>query len=300
MLKLLYKRNKNFNAVIKKSNPPPMRAFFAHISHKFSFRIYIILIVTLLSVGGFGYYFLLSDQFTIQTVTIEGASGQLAEGIQGHINKQILVKRWLFFTTNTFLFPTSSFIADLLEVYPKIEKAIIKVEAPNGILITISERVVTGIWCAYGDVEHTITPTCYFYDKHGVIYESAPNFTRGSLIMLIRDERFNASELGSTVLEEDTRDFIEKLLAALSLAYVKPSYLTIVSSEEIRVGFPLTSGDNRVSWEVYFSRSHTIVGQVENMILVLEEEIKERAIELAYIDLRLGNKVFYKFIDGEE
>lgn len=260
----------------------------------FPLKIYFPFFVVLVSVSAFGYYFFFSQYFTITEVVISGASPEIKRGIEIYFDEVSQSKKFIFLAQNkTLFFPKSSFRADLLSALPRIEEADIVVEVPHTLSINVHERIIEGIWCASGNQGEEDVSSCYFYDAHGVIYESAPNVARGSLIIFIRDKRYGEVQLGDTVLSRDDLAFIEKLIAALSLAYTKPSYITMVSNEEIRTGFP-------EGWKAYFTRSESIVTQVENLVLVLEREIGDELPFLLYVDLRLVNKVFYKFLELEE
>jgi len=157
---------------------------------------------------------------------------------------------------------------------------------PSTLNIKVEERKQEGIWCVYGNSESI--PECFFYDKEGVIYEEAPNSVRGSLIKNIRDGRVEEAQLGSAVVDALLLEYINNLIDALELAYEHPNYIFIKNDDEIRAGF-------LKGWEAYFSRSQDLIESVENLILILDKEIGTRASELLYIDLRLGNKAFYKY-----
>lgn len=288
------KKNKRNPTVVRGVGTVRRKRFFIFSFFRFfPLKMYVPLFVVLVSVSGFGYYFFGSQYFNITEVIISGASPEIERGIKIYFDEVSRSKKFIFFAQNkTLFFPKSSFRADLLSALPRIEEADIVVEVPHTLSIDVDERMIEGIWCASGNQGEGGVSSCYFYDIHGVIYEASPNAARGSLITLINDQRVERAELGDIVLNGDTIVFIQKLIAALSLAYTKPNYITVVSNEEIRTGFPQ-------GWEAYFIRSESITEQVENLVLVLEREIGEHGASLLYIDLRLVNKVFYKLLEEE-
>lgn len=306
-MKALFKKRKSnkFNPVIQRQGPRrKKRAFFdVSLLRIFSPKIYFSLAVVILSLGSFGYYLLFSDYFKITNVYIHGANSEITRGVEIYFEDLSEKTRFFILSQNkTIFFPSKSFKSDILSAFPKIKDAHINLEIPNSLSIDLSERSISGIWCPVTAVGGTPKQAvaekigeehnCYFYDEDGVVYQEAPNSSAGTLITFIRDMRVYGAKAGDTVLSMDDLLFIERLTAALSLAYVRPAYISILGSQEIRVGFSSSSG----GWEAYFSREESIITQVENLVLVLEREIGQDYPYLLYVDLRLGNKVFYKFI----
>ena len=155
---------------------------------------------------------------------------------------------------------------------------------------------------------------CFYYGHDGVIFQKAPQTSRGFLIHEVRDRRYKDASatiaqssqtneqkqteqllentvvyLGDQVLTKQDMEQIDLLYVALTMGVESPTYLTIVDEYEIRAGFPK-------GWEVYVSRQDPFVRQVENLAVVLEKHIKNNERFLEYIDVRYGNKIFYKYI----
>lgn len=150
---------------------------------------------------------------------------------------------------------------------------------------------------------------CFYYGSDGVIFQESPNTSQGFLIREVRDKRYTSvnprtqtttqsSEqsknsktvyLGSQVLTEQDIAQLDLLYAALTMGVEFPTYITLVDEYEMRAGF-------QQGWEVYFSRQDPLVQQVENLAAVLNEHIEHNKRFLEYIDVRYGNKIFYKYI----
>jgi hypothetical protein len=142
------------------------------------------------------------------------------------------------------------------------------------------EREAIGIWCKRND--------CFYFDKKGIIFEEAPK-SSGSLLILIEDARDTAASIGSAVLNES-----QIALAEDSQRLLKGNFPFAVSSIVIRAGdaYELLTTEG---WRVLLNNSDSLEYQLSNLKYLLDKEIKERRRELDYVDLRLGNRLYYKY-----
>lgn len=142
------------------------------------------------------------------------------------------------------------------------------------------KREAIGIWCKEND--------CFYFDKEGVIFEESPK-SSGSLLILIEDTRDTAANLGSAVLSEPQIVLAEDLQRLL-----KGNFPFAVSSILIRADgeYELLTTEG---WRILLHKTDSLEHQFSNLKYLLDEEIKERRRELDYVDLRLGNKIYYKY-----
>ncbi|MEX0877452.1 MAG: hypothetical protein WDZ40_01150 [Candidatus Spechtbacterales bacterium] len=286
------KRVKNFDAVIKNKNPRKRKRKRVSFVRKFIFTKYFVVVsIFLVVVAVLVYYFLFSGEFEIKEVSINGVNEELASNLKAYYEKTAEEKVLVFLNrNNTILFPKNKFEVGILRDIPKIKSVDVKLSPPNALNIEVIERKQKGIWCNYAG-NPAVAP-CYFYDTEGFVYEDAPGVSRGSIIVAIRDTRTPDVTLPQQVLDTETSDYLDKLVEALEIAYNRPTHVTIEEWNTIKVHYS--------DWDIYFSRSNPVIESVENFVLVLDEKIGARVNELEYIDLRLGNKVFYKWQGGAE
>ena len=288
------KRNtRRFNyksAVIKRTRPRKKRVLFVKRIHNiFSSKTYIMLGIFLASAIGVGYFLFFTNHFLITDIKIGGVSESTQKEIIEYYNKVSQQRKFLILKQNkTVSFSAREFEKNILFELPKIKKIEIRIKMPHTLNMKVQERTQEGIWCAYAKAE---APQCFFYDSSGVIYEEAPNSVRGSLIKIIRDSRVATASLGSAIMSLEILEYANDLIESLDTAYERPSYILIKNNDEISAGFSL-------GWEAQFSRSQDLMESVENLVLILNEEIGLRIGELLYVDLRLGNKAFYKWQGG--
>ena len=164
------------------------------------------------------------------------------------------------------------FISDRREVK---EENISRIKA-----VSEEEREAIGIWCKGSD--------CFYFDKEGVIFEESPK-SSGSLLISIEDARGTAANLGSAVLSES-----QIASAQDAQRLVKGNFPFAVSSILVRTGeeYELLTTEG---WRVLLNKTDGLEYQLSNLKYVIDEEIKTRRGELEYVDLRLGNRVFYKY-----
>ncbi|MDP3710253.1 MAG: FtsQ-type POTRA domain-containing protein [bacterium] len=183
-----------------------------------------------------------------------------------------------------FFINKESLTANLKEKFPRVEKIRVSKDFPDKLMIEISERGLFGILCERGEDQN-----CFLLDKEGVVYEEAPKST-GHLIPKVEVDN-KALKPGAKVFTDDLiRQFEEasrassvftgSFLVSYDLFSKIPREIQAVNSEGVRLY--LNTGDD-------FKKIF------ELLKAVLEKEIKEKRPLLDYVDLRFGNKIFYKF-----
>jgi len=177
--------------------------------------------------------------------------------------------------------------AEILETFPKIGEIKIK-KNPETVEITVEERGAIGVWCGRAG-------ECFYFDKSGVIFEESPKST-GSLILAIQDERSQLSgsdpdSLGEIVVSSDEINFFQETKGLISRNFPFNAQLFIITEKS---EFELQTSEN---WRVFLNKKESPQYQVSNLKYLLDEEIKNRRWELDYVDLRLGNRVYYKYGD---
>lgn len=215
----------------------------------------------------------------IETLEEAALRRRIGEGLAGEY-------LWVL-PRSSFLFVRSAEVkADLEREFPRIREAHVEKEFPDAMNIAISERPFWGVFCS--TEQSSTTPACAYIDPSGVAYARSPE-PEGRLIIVVRSDRGSAV-LGSAVLEQGLMGQIREIADALEEKADVPVAGFVVSSRvpgEIRAvaaeGFTMI-----------FARENNIKETVSVFRQVLDGEIGDRRAMLDYVDLRLGNKVFYK------
>jgi len=236
------------------------------------------------AIGGIFYFVFISEQFQIKKVNISGLEAVSEEQVLNTVNNIMGEKKIGFLKSkNYFIFPVEKLRASLFEAFPKIGEISIQKIHPDGVKIIVEERDVVGVVCK--------GQNCFYFDKKGVIFEVSPR-TSGSIIIAVQDNRDINYELGHRVLSESQITFFKEAQGLLNRNFpftvrefliTKKGEFEIITSEE---------------WRALLDKNEGLEYQLSSLKYVLDEEIKTRRRELEYVDLRLGNKVYYKYIEN--
>lgn len=228
-----------------------------------------------------GVYLLRLSYWQIKKVEV-GSSGVLTpQEIKAKVY-YFMGGRILFFLPRSsfLLFDSSSLAAVLQKDFPQIESLSIQKKFPDYLGVAVKERELFGIFC---------NEECVYIDKQGFAYDSAPN-SSGSLLVKVRSDVARA-RVGSTVVDAALmNDFllissgVGKASGAKAIAYEFSAKIPSEIKVETSEGF-----------KIIFKRSGDFENTFRALKTVLEQEIKDKRSQLEYIDLRFGNKIFYRF-----
>jgi len=231
--------------------------------------------------AGAFYFFLISDSFEIREVNISGFKAVSEEQILGTVNNVLGEKKFGFLrSANYFLLSKEKLQSNMLISLPKIRAVDIKKVDKNVLEIYVQEREVAGVWC--GDNE------CFYFDKEGVIFEQAPR-SFGSLMVSVTDERDIEPNLGDVVLEAAQVNLVQEAHRLLGNNFPFGIRGIIITPD---AEFEILTSQN---WRILLNKNEDIEYQLSNLKYVLDEEVGIRRDELEYVDLRLGNRVYYKY-----
>lgn len=228
------------------------------------------------------YVLLLSPIFRIKEIKISGNRVISNEEIRDSLNSFLYKKFLVFFNQNNIFLARGDNLKNIIfSDFPRILSIEIKKDIFNKTIdLRIIERKEAGIFCR-GE--------CYYIDKEGVIFEDAPQ-TSGTLILMIKDNSESGVEMGRNAIDKEFMTELinlrEELLNQLGLKVIDFIIETDVL-KDLRV-------DTNEGWYILFDGSQDFKNQLQTLKLVLEEKIKEGRKNLEYVDLRIGNRVYYK------
>ncbi|MEX2029314.1 MAG: hypothetical protein WD963_02425 [Candidatus Paceibacterota bacterium] len=210
------------------------------------------------------------------------------------VEKTIEAKHWwLFPKTNIILYPKKEIKNKLNDQFTRIGNIDFSVqsEANKKVLeILITEREALYMWCGE-TLPEPVDVKCYFIDKEGYIFAESPYFS-GEVYF-----KFYGSPIEGSKLFPDFQKLIFFKTALESIA-LKPVALHAQENGDIEVF--LSAGNILPGPKVIFKKSSDFQKVVENLKAALDTEpllsdFKNKYSTLEYIDLRFGNKVYYRF-----
>lgn len=211
----------------------------------------------------------------------------LSEDLRG--NYLFFIPKDSFFTSHA-----GTLALNLRQHYLQIKDIKIEKKFPHTLAVTIEERDLFGIFCptpapATNTDSVPILPPCAFIDTTGFTYREAPR-SSGSLILKITEDTDKVT-IGESAIDpallRDMQTFKNGLARSNGL-HVTSFQLKTALPHEIRVS--VSEG-----FDLWFDRTQDSIASLDILKTVLGQEVKNRQADLAYVDLRFGNKVFYKF-----
>ncbi|RJQ32349.1 FtsQ-type POTRA domain-containing protein [Candidatus Parcubacteria bacterium] len=207
---------------------------------------------------------------------------------EGELNLAVLKKLegniFLFIPkSNVFLIPKKEIEKDLPAEIKRIKEIYLDGDLPDKLKVKIVERENKALFCHEED--------CAFIDEEAFVFEKAPYFS-GAIFIKFFDERGSASSspvvIGSYFLKQEEFDTLMSFseLAAkngfeVTEIYLKPENIYELATKE--------------GWKMVLNDRNEPEKTFANLVTTLESSVKEKRKNLDYIDLRFGNKIYFKY-----
>lgn len=223
------------------------------------------------------YLFLFYPLFQIKSVLIGEDTNINEEKLHEYINKKA-ERNFLFLTSKSiFLFSEKKIKKDVLSQVSVIKDISVEKVFPGEIKISLIERTPVAIWCRDYN-----TKNCYYIDKEGIAFQKIDDIKKG-LILIIKKREYS---LGEKVVSED---YINKIFFLINEFQVIRGELNHISlGKENTIELVTKEG-----WSVLFSVENN-ENELKNLKLILEKLGDDRIKNLDYIDLRFGDRIYYK------
>lgn len=222
--------------------------------------------------------------FQVQKIEVSGNSlingEDLIGGIKAKLEGEYL---GLFPKSNIFLIPKSKILAVLPQEFKRIKSITLYKKYFSAIAVKIEERSNAALYCE--------TENCAYADENGFVFEKAPYFS-GAVFLKLIDQRMS----GKTVEEYLGLNFIDesefkKILEFAGLAAKIGNGITeVILKKENIYEFYTKEG-----WKIILNDKNEPQSAYLNLITALDANIKDKRTKLDYIDLRLGNKIYFKY-----
>ncbi len=207
---------------------------------------------------------------------------------------------WLFPKDNVFWYPHNKLEEYLKDTFKRIDTIDIHLKDFHTLAIDITERKPVATWCT-GEPEmqpsgnegalSVETRMCYFIDQDGVLFSEAPYFSGDAYFKYYGSISPTDNPIGMEYVASSTKfaemsDFVTKV-KELSIS---PLYVIAKGDDEFSL--VLYGGG-----EIYFNarESLSVAGKnLEALLRTLDMATTTGNLPVEYVDLRYGNKLFYK------
>jgi len=238
---------------------------------KFTSIIAVILIVV------FIYLIFFLPYFQIKQIELNGLQKVNKENIQKIIDDYRAERKWLIFSKNNFwVFDKQDLISAISERY-YFENFEIKKRWPNKIILNLDEKESAINW--------TTSNLCFHLDLTGVAIEYCAD-NQG--LIRIKDLDNQMVKIGERAIEKEKLAYALELNQQIKLLNkVTPQ---VFEKQGTELNLKTEEGP-----EIKFNTNLTVSEQVARLALLLDQgELKADFKKVKYIDLRFGEKVYYK------
>lgn len=248
------------------------------------------------------------SRLNIQEVTVSGNKVIDTEAVQALVQRDTAGKYfWLFPKTNIFLYPKGKIKRDLADEFKRFKDISLSVQNARVLAISVSERDPEYTWCGAAPTAESDKEVCYFLDAHGYIFDQAPYFS-GAVYFKFYGLAQPATAEGETSKGSDTpagsyvaEGYFDRLISfknTLEDMSLKPVAASIESSGDIKI-FLSRNSSLLSDPQIIIKKDSDFGKAAENFKAALDTEplkskFKTGYAALEYVDLRFGNKIYFK------
>ena len=239
-------------------------------------------------------FFLRLQKFLITTVTVSGEVVVEESAVQKIVGDRLSGKYlWIIPRSNSLLLSTNNLEKRLKRMIPRISSVEIDHVGLKGLSVNIKEYSSEYIWCGSDVVPLGVNSDsqCLFMDKSGYLFGYAP-YISGSVYTVLYGREIKTP--GHFGFEKENFDKITLLL--LNMKTLGLDVTNVVEEEDNDFSFYVKDNKNATT-EIKVSLNDDASTISNHLSSVLASEVfkdRNNVFNMLYIDLRFGNKVFYK------
>ena len=231
-------------------------------------------------------------QYSVESINILGAQAVPSQEISDYVHSIIYNGSHHFLSRgNIFIYPKDVIEKDIVADFPRIASVQVSRSAllATAITVTVNERQTFALWC-------DANQNCYDMDQNGFIFAGPVADASSSQYDFFGGIATSSNTQASPIGETFASGHVAGLAAFLELlgqTGFAPSGATVLSDEDFTV--PLAQG-----FYIEASFGEDPAQLVQNLQLILgSDELRDQWSNLEYIDLRFGDRVYYK-LKGED
>ncbi len=227
---------------------------------------------------------------SIERITVSGAEKIDPAIIETYIDSQLSDGSFHYFSRrNIFMYPKEVREAGVVTSFPRVKSARLSRDGivSRDLLVAIEERMPYALWCRSEE-------DCYALDDTGFIFTASATSTHGEYeSAYIFTGGVDGGPIGARFIPGQMPSILALLRVLQQETNLIPSRVDILADQDFNV--TLEQG-----FFVKASFGQEPETLARNLDLVLSSEaLRDRIADIEYIDLRFGNRVYYK-MKGEE
>jgi cell division septal protein FtsQ len=253
-----------------------VKNYLAHIPPRVWFYFFVLVILTFVLL----WLFFISNILVIKNLKVEGNNLIKTIEIEQLAQKQINQSRWLVFSQNRLLVFNSADLKQTIKEHYNLEQIKISKKLPKTLIISLQERTPVAVWFE--------AETYQEIDSAGWILLTTNGEVEGLPII------YNNGwpKINHNKIEGADKEilFAKNLWPEFKKRFpnITVKQLTIDNDRNSLKLLPLKGA------MIYFSTTDDLMTQLDRLDILLLSELKDRFEKVNYIDLRYGDKVYYK------
>lgn len=237
----------------------------------------------------------------VQSVAIEGVHGIDQSAVDTIVTEPL---SWRFFArvnrNNMFFYPRALVLRELQALDTRVANVKLTFDGTHRLHVTLQEFSPALLYCIQGDTSPVgvdassskDTPNdCYFADDRGYVFAPAPTWSGYPFFTIIASstEQGTSSPLGKFAFDQGEYAHLKAFFAMLEGINIHPRTITMLGGNDFRIatGHP---------WDILWTSVKDPKVSADNLALMLHSLGKDpsKEADLRVVDLRFGNKIFYK------
>lgn len=248
------------------------------------------------------------SEINIKSIAVYGNKIIDTAVVQNAVNEELDgYYLWVIPKRNFVVLPRKKIQERLKNDFKRFEEVDISVKDATILDITVKERKALYTWCgeslefykAVVSLADEGSKNCYFTNESGYIFDKAPYFSGGVYFKFFGSLTGDGeSALGKSYFQEYFGNMVEFVEGVKSFG-LRPHALIVKEDGDIEMYLKAEVFDENAN-KIIFTRDGDMAKALDNLHASLsteplKSELAKRYEELLYIDLRFGNKVYYKF-----
>jgi hypothetical protein len=239
-----------------------------------------------------------NEKISISKITVKGNSVLDSEDLSEFASSEMNGRyAGLFKKNNILIYPKNELKDKMLEKYKRVLSIDIYAGSFTSIVIEIVERKPKYLYCGENILSVDEIGKCYFIDDTGYIYSKAPYFSGNVFFEFYGLANNNYDDLvGQYFL--GTQDFKKINLLRAGISKLGFDLIMFKINEEGDYTFYIKGGGSYIKGggRILFNKNQDYSIVLDNLDSAMDSILSLNK-KINYIDLRFGNKVFYKFVE---
>lgn len=239
--------------------------------------------VLLLVLAGVFFYAVRMPEFSIQNITIDGTYAISSDAVQKMVENELQDNGFVLIPKRmVFVYPKAALETMLLKEFPQMREVSLSRDSLLGttLYVKVTERTSYGIWCTDD------TTACYQFDASGFLFAPADAFAESYIF-------YGGVATDTPPITQyfypGRMDTLRALLDALSPIGLDPHIVRVMNESDVDI--ELLGGMHiKVSLNTTPEESISALG-----VALASDALKDKREAIEYIDIRFGNRVYFKF-----